>query len=232
MQDLTLLFITSNKMPEKWTEFHKKTLLEAARDYPILTISRLPMDWGRNLLQTDTPSSKNFYKQILRGAKTATTPYVALCEDDALYTADHFVYRPALDAFAYNINRWSLYTWGEPTYSFRAGDMCGCAGIYPRELVIEALEERFAKYPDEIPIKVFGELGRYEKYLGVTERKVEQFYSSPPMIQVNHEFFSLTENNPETVARRQKKRMGWLRATDIPYWGRASDIVKYFYESR
>ena len=228
MADITLLFITSNRVPEGWAAYHKGVLLAAAGDNPIMTISREPMDWGINVLQTEPSSPFNFYQQILRGAKLATTPYVALVEDDALYSKEHFEYRPQLDAFGYNMNRLSLYTWGEPTYSWSPGNMCGCAGIYPRELAIEALEERFAKYGKDIPIKTFGELGRYEKYLNVTIRKVEQFYSETPIIQMNHDYFSLVDNTPEYVARRHKKRMGWLRATDIPYWGQSAEIVKHF----
>lgn len=228
MPDLTLLFITSNRVPKKWAEYHKRILLEAAGNNPIMTISKEPMDWGINVLQTEPSSPYNFYQQILKGAKLATTPYVALVEDDALYSKNHFDYRPSLDAFAYNMNRWSLYTWGNPTYSWSPGNMCGCAGIYPRALAIEALEERFSKYGKDIPIEIFGELGRYEKYLKVTLRNVEQFYSDPPIIQMNHDYFSLIDNTPEYIARRHKKRMGWLRAFDIPHWGRAETVAAQF----
>ncbi len=229
MEDLTLLFITSNTMPVKWAEYHYKVLKKASKGSPIVTISRLPMP-GINLIQTEPAGPSNFYHQILRGAKEAKTPYVALVEDDTLYTENHFEYRPPLDTFAYNVNRWSVYTWGVPTYSFRKGSRCGCAGIYPRELALEALEERFKKYPGELPIKVFGELGCYEKYLGVTIRKTENFNSSPPIIQMAHHHFSLHENTPEARDHIHRKRMGFVRAFDIPYWGRADRIVSYFDE--
>lgn len=228
MSDITLMLITSNNVPEEWAKYHWDILVKAAKDNPIMTISRKPM-LGINLLQTDLPSPSNFYRQILRGAKAATTPYVALCEDDTLYDESHFSeFRPPLDNFAYNINRWSLYTWTEPsTYSFRKS-WCGCAGIYPRELVIEAMEERFRKYPDEIPIKFFGELGRYEKPLRVTIRKTVEFYSSLPIIQFNHHYFTLHPNTPENVVHIERKRLGWIRAFDIPYWGKAEELVKKF----
>jgi len=227
MEDITLLFITANNVPDEWAKFHLEVLLKAAKGKPILTISRKPMP-GVNLLDDGEPGPLNFYHQILRGAKAATTSYVALVEDDTLYTEDHFNYRPRLDSFAYNMGRWSVYTWGEATYSFRQGSMCGCAGIYPRELAVESLEERFTKYGDDIPIKVFGELGRYERNLGVTVRRVEQFYSNPPIIQMAHHYFSLHENTPEAREHIHRKRMGWIRATDIPYWGRAEKYSKIF----
>ena len=47
------------------------------------------------------------------------------------------------------------------------------SGMYLEHPIIEALEERFAKYPESIPEKLVGELGRerIERNLGVTLRK-------------------------------------------------------------
>src|SRR4030042_5521139 len=96
--DLTIIMLTINQLPPFWTEFQKQTLLEAAGDIPIITISKTPMDWGRfnvtNILQ-EVPEDMwervlNVYRQILRGAELATTPYVAIVEDDCLYPKDHF----------------------------------------------------------------------------------------------------------------------------------------------
>jgi len=232
MEDITLLFITGNRVPEKWGAFQRKTMLEAGKGSPVITISRQPMPFmpGINLLDDKPSGPLNFYSQILRGAKTATTPYVALCEDDTLYTEDHFKFRPPLDTFAYNVNRWSIYTWGVPTYSFRKGSRCGCAGIYPRQLAVDSLEERFERYGDHIPIKIFGELGCYEKYMDVTIRKTINFYSDPPIIQMAHHYFSLHENTPEARVHIERKRMGFVRAFEVPYWGKAEDIVRYFHD--
>ncbi len=228
MKDLTILFLTSNLVPEKWAEYHKEVLLKAAGDYPIITFSKKPTNIGTNIL--DEPHTNSFYWQMLRGAKLATTPYIAVAEDDTLYGADHFSdFRPPLDTFAYNLCRWSLYVWGAPlTYSWRDNKV-GAAFIGPRELAIEALEERFAKYPEGMFFRNCGELGTgYEKILKVMPRKSTGFYSCNPIIQINHDHFSGVENIPENIARRHKKRMGPMRSYDIPIWGKAEDLIKKF----
>ena len=246
MQDLTILFITGNKVPEAWAEYHRKVLLDAAGDTPIITLSKKPTPIGVNVVQDEvefinpdaqhlrvhpvdkkTGKYSGFYSELLKGAKLATTPYIAVAEDDTLYTADHFGFRPPLDEFGYNLNRWSLFTWGPPWYHWYGSKM-GCAGIYPRELAVETLEERFSKYPDKIPFEAFGELGCYEKQLGIKIMKTVEFDSSLPIIQIYHDYFSLTEHTPGEVARRRNRRMGWLRALDIPYWGRSENIVAKF----
>lgn len=225
--DLTIIFLTNNKVPEEWAKFHLECLKEAAGDYPIITISRKPVDLGTNIIQTEPESSTNLYRQFLKGAKLATTPYVALVEDDTLYTKDHFtIFRPPLDTFAYNMNRWSLFTWGEATYS-RKDNKVGAASINPREAVIEALEERFAKYPDNIPLTRHDELGTGgEVDLGVTIRKSKGFFSINPIIQFNHDYFTM--NPGDSVERRHKKKMGTVQAYDVPFWGPSKELVKRF----
>jgi len=96
--------------------------------------------------------------------------------------------------------------------------------ICNRELLIEALEERFAKYPQGTPPDCTGELGRWrsDKQLGLTKRKAVDFYTNTPIINVNHEF-GLDER-----ARRHRKTIGTLRAYWIPYWGKAKDLVLKF----
>jgi hypothetical protein len=224
MIDLTVLFLTVNRVPEIWAAFHRIILLEAIKDFPLITISRKPMDLGLNLLQTEPASSANIYVQMLKGAKQATTPYVAVAEDDVLYCREHFIsFRPPPDTFAYNMTRWSLYTFGECMYSYkhRIGNF---ALIAPRQLMIEALEERFAKYPGGTPEDKTGELGkpRTEKRLGVTLRNSVEFWTTTPIVQFSHDF------GIEEIQRKHTKRMGWIRAYDIPYWRKAEDLRKRF----
>ena len=222
--DLTLLFITANLVPEKWAEYHKEVLLKAAGDYPIITISRRQTPIGTNILEDEHRSISNIYKQMLRAAKLATTDYVAMVEDDTLYTRDHFTnFRPTKDAFAYNMNHWSLFTWGEPMYNYRYRMVNSCL-IAPRLYLIDALEERFAKFPEGTPHNMTGELGRRigEKQLGLAKRNSVRFDSRYAIINFNH------DNSSEEWQRTHVKRPGHPRAYDIPYWGRAEELVKKF----
>ena len=94
---------------------------------------------------------------------------------------------------------------------------------------VPEFEERFAKYPAGMPRRKCGEFGiGYERLLRVTERKSTSFYSFVPIIQFNHDYFSSAENSSETVQSMHKKRMGLVRACDIPYWGKSAELVKKF----
>jgi hypothetical protein len=96
--------------------------------------------------------------------------------------------------------------------------------IAPRKLLIEALEERFEKYPTGTPPHYTGELGRnnIEDRLGVTRRKAIWFSTEISVVSIDHEY------GIDRLARTHRKGKGILQAYDIPYWGKAEEIVKKF----
>src|SRR3972149_1904644 len=162
--DLTAIFLTNNEVPSEWMKFHNKILLESLNGAPLITLSRKPK------------SMSNIYWQLLRGAKMAKTDYIAVVEDDSLYPREHFLQRPNKNCIGYNMNHWSLFTWGEPIYSWR-NRRGNYSMLSYRKLVIEALEERFSKYPNGTPDRITGEIGRsmVERNIGITLRDVEEF---------------------------------------------------------
>mgnify|MGYP001588095494 CR=1 FL=1 len=238
MKDLTCLFLTMNLVP--WAEYHKKMMLEAIGDYPLITISRLPMEGlpGIQIRQGAEQSHDKIFQMMLVGAKMATTDYVAMVEDDMLYSKDHFELRPPLDTFGYNWNRWVMFTWDEPMYSFKRRYCNGCS-ILPRLELIDALEERYAKYPNGIPHLLAGEVGypKVEKALGVKVRKSMPMYSKTPVVQIQHTYGTPgygrakpdpTKDTMDLEERKTRRRHGMIRAYEIPKWGRAEDLIKNF----
>ena len=224
MNDLTVIFITANKLPGHFTAYHRKILQEAVAGHKLITVSRKPIDFGKNLIDTGEKSHLNMYLQMLKAAKTATTPYIAAAEDDTLYPQEHFnFYRPPLDTFAYNMHRWSLYTWKPNLFSMKRRKS-NCTLIAPRKLFIEAWEERIQKHPvEKYPMHYVGEVGRnnLERWLGVTERRCVEVWSETGVIHINH-----PTGTDITLGKR--KKLGEVKAVEIPYWGRASDICREF----
>jgi len=219
MEDITIIFLTPNLVPKRWAEYHKEVLLKAIGDTPIITISKEPLDWGTNLLQTEY-SITNIYRQILRGAKLATTPYIAIAEDDTLYPKEHFKFRPPLDKFAYNYNRWQLFTWGKPIY-FHKPRACNGTLIASRKLVIGALERRFAKY-DIFPRYFEKEMGTKVHSAKYDKGTLIKFYSSYPVVCFCHDF------SIDPRSRIHRKKIWAVQAYDIPKWGTADNLRKLF----
>lgn len=229
MSDLTIIYLTLNLMPEKWVSYQLEHLVKAAGDFPIISISRNPIDLGTNLLQTEPRSYWNIYMQLLRGAELAETPFVALAEDDALYPREHFIqFRPPPDAVSYNKLKWSLFSW-DNLYCMRQR-INNSTLIAPRILLIDALTERKNKWPEGRPDALVGEVGRpiVERNLRLTPRNLVEWYSSVPVIQLNHPTGTDVGHSKRSDGRKMVKKHGLIQAYDIPYWGKATDILRYY----
>src|SRR3990167_3919041 len=214
--DLTVIFLTVNRVPDKWAKFHKKVLLEAIGETPIITVSKKPLDWGTNLIQDAEPSIANIYRQILRAAKIAKTDYIAIAEDDTLYHKSHFEFKPPLDTFAYDYHRWGLFSWGKPIFYYK-DRISNAAMIAPRKITIKSLETRFKLYGDQRISELGNEKGtRLERY------KIMSFYPDVSMIYFSH------VNSLDPTEQHKTKKKGAVQAIEIPYWGKASELQKKF----
>lgn len=222
--DLTIVYYTANEISDHFAMNTRFQLLRAAGyDAKIISVSKQPMNLGKNIVVDSPRSHINIYRQALIGAKGAKTKYIALCEDDVLYSPKHFDYRPSPGKFAYNYGYWNIYTWKPELYSWKGRKNLGQL-ICERDLFIEAMEERFAAHPDDskIDLGVWAEPGKYERQLGVTIRETEEFYTNPPNIAFSH------ESALSFAGLGTRKRLGELRATDLPYWGKAEELAKIY----
>jgi hypothetical protein len=216
--DLTIIFLTLNKHPQNWVDYHRSILEEATGDYPIITVSREPYELGYNIIDYGEPSHLNMYKQLLRACKEAKTDYIATAEDDALYPPEHFnFFRPPMDTIMYDMARWSLYWW-TPVYSVKQR-VSNCTLIAPRLEYIDALEEKLSKLHDG-NLHYVSEVGRYERQLGLRPRKVlTNVFCEVPTIHFN------SPAGTDPLANQTRKRLGQMKAYDIPYWGKADKII-------
>jgi len=226
MKDLTIIYYTANYINDHFFKETKKQLLLSKKDIPLISVSQKPMDLGENICVGDIGRSHvNIFKQALIGAKKANTKYVAMAEDDVLYSPEHFNFRPKKTNFAYNVSKWSIFTWSEPpVFSFKNRLVINSL-IANRKAFIEAIEERLNKFGDNPKFNGYswGEPGRKEKELGLKINKTEIFYSEIPNIVFSH---------PEAVGYGhlgKKKRKGFPRLKELPYWGSAKDVLKKYY---
>lgn len=225
--DLTIVYYTANVIPEDFMRRVQSQLTLAAWDYPIISVSKKPIDFGQNIVVNTPRSHISIYRDALTGARAAKTKYIAMAEDDCLYSPDHFAIRPSRSGvFTYNQAQWSIYTWVKPPMFTYKGRRNMYALICERDVFIEAMEERFNRWPNEADINLsnWAEPGKYERQLGVTPRESEFQQSGIPLVVFSHE----TALGYAGLGRR--KRVGTMRAYDVPYWGRADNIIKRYSE--
>ena len=235
--DLTVIYYTSNELEKNNPYFvsnTKEQLLKATDGLPIVIVShKLTMfgDNSTNIVLGDIGRSHlNLYKQILIGCKAAKTKYVAMAEDDIFYSYQHYHSElPKSDYLLYDMNKWSVFTWTvPPQYTYRDRLVVNQL-IAPRQYLVDALEERFARVKvllktrsESDIIRFWGDPGRYEDLLGVTVRKRQHFFCSVPSIVFTH------ENAFGYLNHGSAKRLGNPRAYDIPVWGHVSNMIKLY----
>lgn len=220
--DLTILYYTANAISDFFMKNIQDQIKKAVGDTPIISVSQKPIDFGTNICVGDIGrSAYNIYKQVLIAAKAATTEFVATAEDDVLYPEEHFMHRPEGEVFSYDTHKWSIYTWTKPPIFSLKERVNMTSLIVRREPLIRTLEERFAKYPDpeKIPHGYFGEPGRFELHLGITGLLKERVKAAVPQIM-----FSAEESLAFGHLGFRKAHSG-VRATELPGWGKAEDIL-------
>lgn len=241
--DLSIVYYTSNWLETANPYFLNNTknqLLKAADGLPIISVSHKPMDFGHNICVGDIGRSHlNIYRQILRGCQEAWTDYVAMAEDDILYSHEHF--HPEIpdrwkgrDMFIYDMAKLSIFTWtNPPLLSFRNKRRVVNHLIVPRLMMIEYLNERFDRINylirtsgrgEDYWIKYWGDPGRYDTILGVKPREVDEIFSDVPGIVFTHEHAFGYLNHG------RRKRLGDIRIIEVPYWGKAEDLLRLYYE--
>ena len=230
--DLTGIYYTANENSDYFMANTQRILLENFGDKPIISVSFKPTILGNNctniVVGEGNRSNYKLYHQILIGARAATTEYVCMLEDDMLYSKEHFQYRPEGDTFAYNVNKWSIFSWTDPPiFSFRVRKLMSSL-IVRRDALVKNLEERYAKYPvfEEIPPGIWkyywGEPGRFENHLGIPVVKTEEFRSTVPNVMFS------TSEALGYLHLGTRKAHNKVRANEIEYWGKAEDILKLY----
>ncbi len=222
--DLTLLYYTANTIEEYLAKNVRRHLLETADNkMQIVSVSQKPIDFGTTDICVGEigKSYYNCYKQILEGARYIKTEYTACCEDDTLYSAEHFTHRPSSkNVFSYNKNMW--YT--EETEYWNKGwnGMCTC--IVRTQYLVETLEKRFKKFPNPANvgkrqmIAYFSEPGKRDK------ANTEFWYSKIPILTFN--YFNALGGKAKSVAHPPKSCQvlePWGDCWELKkkFWGRA-----------
>lgn len=231
--DLTGIYYTANQNNDYFMSNTQKILLKSFGEGPIISVSFKPTIIGMNctniVVGEGNRSNYKLYKQILIGASAAKTEYVCMMEDDMLYSAEHFQYRPKKDVFAYDIAKWSIFSWVKPPiFSYRPRKLMSSL-IVTREALIRTLEERYAKYPtlEEASKTIyplyFGEPGRFEHHLGITPLKTEEYTSSVPNIMFS------TQEALGFLGLGKRKAHSKITSDRVEPWGDAKTVLSLYY---
>jgi len=163
MKNLTIIYYSANQEHPEFEAKIVKNLKKQAGDIPIVSVSRKPMDLGKNICIGEQPICySNEWKQLLLGLKEAKTEFCIAAESDCLYPPDYFTFTPPKNDMVYRYgNVWVFWEnrrkfWRKPRSE--GAQMCG------REYWIERLEaivggdegwEPMKEDPNQMVAKIF-----------------------------------------------------------------------------
>lgn len=217
--DLTLLNYSSSRMTEPTaTNFRNELLNTIQGAYPIVSVTQKPTDFGLNICVGDIGQSYyNIYKQMQIGLKEVKTKYVAIVEDDTLYTMEHFSCRPSSDeVVSFNKHFWFL-----DTREFWTKGHIGSFGcIAPTDYLRNSMNQRMSRYPVEPMPRDYQKYQwlepGFEERLGLPVLKTEHFETKIPLITFC--YYGATHGRP-------KRRIGTSSAVEsLEYWGDAKEL--------
>lgn len=219
--DLTLLYYSANTLPKNVEQNFQNALLKVVgNEFPIISVTQKHTEFGRNLFVGEIGQSYyNIYKQMYFGVQEVKTKYVAVIEDDSLYTAEHFTHRPSDDTvFSYNTNWWFL----DPEVFWNRGHIGMFSCIATTKQMHKALKQRFDRFPMEPTPREYQkyfwmEFGKDEK-LGFNNERVEFFATKEPLVTLC--YYGATYGRP----KRHKNTS--TSVEELAPWGRATDLRK------
>jgi hypothetical protein len=219
--DLTAIYYTCNREHPEFERRIQETLLEAMGDTPLISVSKKPIDFGRNICVGDVPggdSSQNAYRQFQIGAKAATTKWVCPAEADFLYPPEYFTFEPEReDTFYVAKPLWVLFAQRGKArvyvYKPRGSEAAMMVG---RKTIIDRIEYM---------LNDFGEWGgshadghTFTYLLNRHEVSTDTWILENPIVTFKTDR-NMHRRTPHDV---QSKRR------EIPYWGSSKELIERY----
>lgn len=105
----TVIYLTDNSVAPNIATLCRANILKAIGDFPLISVSHEPIDFGMNICVGKLPrSSLTINIQMMKALEKVTTPFIAIAEHDCLYWPEHFLFVPPDKNFWYNENVWLL----------------------------------------------------------------------------------------------------------------------------
>ncbi len=110
MPDTTIIYYTANMENPAFEERIRENLIKNAGGLPIISVSRKPINLGKNICVGEKPVCySNSFRQLLIGLKEAKTEFCIAAEADCLYPPDYFRFTPPTENNVYRYKNVWLY---------------------------------------------------------------------------------------------------------------------------
>ena len=221
MKKKGLVYYTDNHGDERLLKTCRTQILKCMEqyNYPIISVSQKPIDFGENYVMDLPRSTISIYKQILNGVKKSSADIIFLVEHDLLYHPSHFDFTPARkDTFYYDHNRWSVCDeTGKAVFYHVDNPSMMCAY---RKVLIKHYK---------LAIKLCAGLGWRSKFWfappgGIEEKKRvgkrDTYFSEYPSLDIRRLDAWTSKRMDKSQFNDESEYQGWTEADEVPGWGK------------
>lgn len=224
-----IIYYTDNRCEERVAQIVRNQIKKCCYGIEIVSVSQLPLDFGRNIVVPWERSVLTMFKQILKGLEASTADVVFLTEHDVIYHPNHFeFYPPENDAYYYNENNWALDLYSGQTLFYRPRQQVSGLCAY-RELLLKHYRARVERVErDGFSRRMGFEPGKPPPK-GIDNYKRLAWFSEHPNIDIKHRG-CITRCRMELDQYKCKEQIkdSWIRSDKIPFWGESGGRVDEF----
>jgi hypothetical protein len=229
-----LLYYTDNQCQERILLACRKQLGKCRKNYPLVSVSQYPIDFGENIVLPITRSLTSMFKQIVAGLEALRTDIVFLLEHDMLYHPSHFDFVPySEELYFFNTNVWTVKSdTGEALYFDGARRNSGLVAY--RSILLEHFSRKVKQAEEyfKITSRGFGRKVGFEpgRKKGRKDYKAEEYSSILPNLDIKHggnitkPRFKLSDY--QHGGKRVKN--SWTLTDTVPYWGKTGGCFDDF----
>jgi hypothetical protein len=224
-----IVYYTDNNPDESILRACQESILNSmnGNNFPILSISQKPIDFGTNIALDLKRSILSMHKQILKGLEECETDIIFMVEHDLLYHSTHFDFTPTdPNRFYYDRSLWALCTQtGKAVFYHRDVPSMLCAY---RDLLLEHYRRKVAYVENNGHRAKLG----FSPPKGLPKEmrigKSKSYMAELPSIDIRHDKTLTRRRMHKSQFRSERSCRGWTEAYEIPGWGNTKDILNNY----
>ena len=212
----TILYCSSNREKPDFESRIIENLLSVSEDIPIVSVTQIPMQLGRNICVGKVGASGfNYFKQILTGLRVINSQFVIMAESDCLYPKGYFDFIPEHDDICYRATQ--VYVMPDARdYFFHKVEGSTLGQIVGRDFYLETMEKLFEGAPEwSIEEKNFPK--ERHKQVDIFTH-IERWTPPAPLVTFKTHrglrYYTHSERTP---------------IPEIPYWGNGKSLRAYYF---
>ena len=214
-----LIYYTDNQCEPKIMKAVQDQLNRIKESREIISVSLLPINFGKNFVLPLERGILTMFKQILKALEESRADIIFFTEHDVLYHPTHFDFiPPKKDVFYYNSNTWKVdFKTGQALY-YITKQVSGLVAY--RELLLEHYIKRVERTEKEGYSKRTGYEPGIRKFpRGIDSYIAESFFSEQPLVDIRHNTNLSKTRWSQDQFQDKNTCQGWTMADEIPGWG-------------